>query len=177
MGNAAGGVHIGALGGLWQAAVFGVAGLRAREDGIAVDPHLLPGWAEMRVFRAMAGTLAGLRLDADPARIEVDVETVGELTVAVVEARHAVHVPAGATSWAAKVRDGEPGRRQANDDPPRHCSSPSTARPRDGGAFRRARARHLMDATVALIHVGREALAPAALLDRMGFRPKTFAGW
>ena len=29
MGNAAGGVHMGALGGLWQAAVFGAAGLRA----------------------------------------------------------------------------------------------------------------------------------------------------
>ena len=32
MGNAAGGVHMAALGGLWQAAVFGVAGVRMRED-------------------------------------------------------------------------------------------------------------------------------------------------
>ena len=58
MGNAAGGVHLGALGGLWQAAVFGAAGLRPREDGIAVDPHLLPGWSGNGVSGAMAGTLA-----------------------------------------------------------------------------------------------------------------------
>jgi kojibiose phosphorylase len=54
MGNAAGGVHMGALGGLWQAVVFGVAGLQLREDGIAVDPHLLPGWVEMG-FRSDGG--------------------------------------------------------------------------------------------------------------------------
>ena len=58
MGNAAGGVHMGALGGLWQAAVFGAAGLSAREDGIAVDPHLLPGLDRNGVSGAMAGTLS-----------------------------------------------------------------------------------------------------------------------
>ncbi len=58
MGNAAGGVHMAALGGLWQAAVFGAAGLQARENGIGVDPHLLPGWARNGVSGAMAGTLA-----------------------------------------------------------------------------------------------------------------------
>jgi len=85
MGNAAGGVHMGALGGLWQAAVFGVAGLRPREHGIELDPHLLSGWAEMRCPVRWRGRSLGLRLVADPARIEVDVEDGGELTVAVVE--------------------------------------------------------------------------------------------
>ena len=44
MGNAAGGVHVGALGGLWQAAVLGFAGLRfcgARPDHCA---NLPPSW-------------------------------------------------------------------------------------------------------------------------------------
>ena len=85
MGNAAGGVHMAALGGLWQAAVFGVAGLRAREEGIVLDPQLLSGWAEMRCPVRWRGRSLGLRLVADPARIEVEVEDGGELTVGVVD--------------------------------------------------------------------------------------------
>lgn len=47
MGNAAGGVHAAALGGLWQAAVFGFAGLRLDEDGPRLDPALPPSWSEL----------------------------------------------------------------------------------------------------------------------------------
>jgi kojibiose phosphorylase len=84
MGNAAGGVHMGALGGLWQAAVFGAAGLRACEDGIAVDPHLLPGWTEIVFPVQWRGRQLRLHLEADPRRIEIAVETGDELTLAVV---------------------------------------------------------------------------------------------
>jgi trehalose/maltose hydrolase-like predicted phosphorylase/hydroxymethylpyrimidine pyrophosphatase-like HAD family hydrolase len=48
MGNAAGGVHIGALGGLWQAAVFGFAGVRLERDGLRLDPHLPEIWTGLR---------------------------------------------------------------------------------------------------------------------------------
>ncbi|MGZ5739222.1 MAG: glycosyl hydrolase family 65 protein, partial [Burkholderiales bacterium] len=85
MGNAAGGVHMAALGGLWQAAVFGVAGLRVREDGIVLDPHLLPGWAEMAFPVQWRGRLLRVHLQADPRQIEVTVERGNELTVAVLE--------------------------------------------------------------------------------------------
>ncbi len=44
MGNAAGGVHIAALGGLWQAAVFGFGGLRPHASHIEFDPHLPDTW-------------------------------------------------------------------------------------------------------------------------------------
>ena len=40
----AGGVHIAAQGGIWMTAVFGFAGLRLREDGLALDPHLPDRW-------------------------------------------------------------------------------------------------------------------------------------
>src|SRR5207248_11572705 len=40
MGNAAGGVHAAALGGLWQAAVFGFAAAGWRADGLELAPHL-----------------------------------------------------------------------------------------------------------------------------------------
>lgn len=43
-GNAAGGVHAGAMGGLWQAAVFGFAGLSLGEGGPSVQPNLPPHW-------------------------------------------------------------------------------------------------------------------------------------
>ena len=42
-----GGVHIAALGGLWQTAVFGFAGLSLRRDGIALDPQLPPNWRSL----------------------------------------------------------------------------------------------------------------------------------
>ncbi|HTO62958.1 MAG TPA: glycosyl hydrolase family 65 protein [Bradyrhizobium sp.] len=85
MGNAAGGVHMGALGALWQAAVFGVAGLRMRENGVVLDPHLLPGWAEMAFPLQWRGCLLRVHLQADPRRIEVAVERGIELTVAVID--------------------------------------------------------------------------------------------
>jgi kojibiose phosphorylase len=85
MGNAAGGVHMGALGGLWQAVVFGAVGLRLREDGIAVDPHLLPGWSELAFTVQWPGRLLRLRFEADPRRIEVAVEKGDELAAAVIE--------------------------------------------------------------------------------------------
>src|SRR5512142_3575257 len=47
MGNAAGGVHIAALGGLWQAAVLGAGGLRLREDGVVLDPHMPRTWSSL----------------------------------------------------------------------------------------------------------------------------------
>jgi trehalose/maltose hydrolase-like predicted phosphorylase len=83
MGNAAGGVHMGALGGLWQAAVFGVAGLQLREDGIVVDPHLLPGWVEMVFPVQWRERLVHLRFEANPRRIELAVEKGDELTLRV----------------------------------------------------------------------------------------------
>jgi trehalose/maltose hydrolase-like predicted phosphorylase len=48
MGNSAGGVHMAALGGLWQAAVFGFAGLKATEGGVSVAPRLPASWRSMR---------------------------------------------------------------------------------------------------------------------------------
>lgn len=83
MGNAAGGVHTGALGGLWQAAVFGVAGLHVHENGIAVDPHLLPSWAELRFPVQWRGRSLHLRIEAEPTQIEIAVETGDELTLAI----------------------------------------------------------------------------------------------
>src|SRR3990167_8221841 len=49
MGNSAAGVHVAALGGLWQAAVFGFAGLRLEQDGPVCEPRLPAGWEALRL--------------------------------------------------------------------------------------------------------------------------------
>ena len=85
MGNAAGGVHMGSLAGLWQAVVLGVAGIRIREDGIALDPHLLPGWTEMRCSVQWRGRVVKLTFAANPIRIGVEVGGSGELTIAIID--------------------------------------------------------------------------------------------
>jgi trehalose/maltose hydrolase-like predicted phosphorylase len=40
-------VHAAALGGLWQAIVFGFAGFRAQWDGMSFAPKLLPHWRRL----------------------------------------------------------------------------------------------------------------------------------
>ena len=44
MGNAAGGIHIASLGGVWMSVVMGFAGLYIYDDGLLFDPHLPAQW-------------------------------------------------------------------------------------------------------------------------------------
>lgn len=70
MGNAASGVHLAALGSLWQATLFGCAGVSLREDGIQLDPHLLPSFRAMSFSLLFRGTTLRLRIEREPPRIE-----------------------------------------------------------------------------------------------------------
>jgi kojibiose phosphorylase len=49
MGNSAAGVHVGALGGLWQAAVIGFAGLEVGPKGPALRPNLPATWRRLEL--------------------------------------------------------------------------------------------------------------------------------
>jgi kojibiose phosphorylase len=49
MGNAARGLHMAAMGGLWQAAVMGFAGIRRRGEALAVEPAPPPSWRRFSV--------------------------------------------------------------------------------------------------------------------------------
>ncbi len=64
MGNAAGGVHAAALGGLWQLLVMGFAGVRAWEAGLFVDPRLPARWRRLE----FSLTWRGAWLDFDVRR-------------------------------------------------------------------------------------------------------------
>ncbi len=48
MGNASGGVHAAALGGLWQAAVFGFGGMSLAPNGLSFNPILPADWRDLR---------------------------------------------------------------------------------------------------------------------------------
>lgn len=67
MGNAAKGVHAAALGGLWQAVVFGFAGLRFGEQGPEPQPHLPPQWRGLAMRLQWRGQAHELKLSADGA--------------------------------------------------------------------------------------------------------------
>ncbi len=69
MGNSAGGVHMAALGGLWQAVVMGFAGLDVASGTPRIDPHLPPSWRALR----FAIRWRGQRIDhALPVRREAE---------------------------------------------------------------------------------------------------------
>jgi trehalose/maltose hydrolase-like predicted phosphorylase len=47
MNKSAGGIHIATQAGLWQAVIFGFAGIRLDAQGIHCDPHLPPTWRRL----------------------------------------------------------------------------------------------------------------------------------
>jgi len=61
--SSAGGVHIAALGGLWQAAVFGFAGLSLGADAMGLDPRLPANWRALGFQAHWRGRL--VRIDID----------------------------------------------------------------------------------------------------------------
>lgn len=70
MGNAAGGVHIAALGGMWQAVLFGFSGLSLQENGIAFTPHLPADWKSLRFPLLWRGQK--LKVIITPALLEIE---------------------------------------------------------------------------------------------------------
>lgn len=64
MGNASGGVHAAALGGLWQAAVLGFGGLHLGSDGPTLEPRLPRGWQGLEVSLVFEGRARRLAADS-----------------------------------------------------------------------------------------------------------------
>jgi kojibiose phosphorylase len=80
-GNAAGGVHIAALGGLWQAAVFGMAGIRHRDAGLMLDPHLPPAWEAFSVPLQWRGRTFCVSITRKPDEVAVELRSGDPMTV------------------------------------------------------------------------------------------------
>ena len=72
MGNAADGVHIATMGGLWQAAVFGFGGVRADGDAVRIDPRLPPAWPGLSFPVRWRGTRISVDVRADVVELDLD---------------------------------------------------------------------------------------------------------
>ena len=82
MGNGAAGVHVAALGGLWQAVVFGFAGLQIRPEGLALAPHLPADWRAVRFSVDWRGQRIRIAITAAPLAVEIQAEGKGDIPVA-----------------------------------------------------------------------------------------------
>jgi kojibiose phosphorylase len=72
MGNAAGGVHAAALGGLWQAMIFGFAGFRMQRDGLSFAPNLLPNWQRLSFPLQWRGRKLRVCIEPQAIRVSAD---------------------------------------------------------------------------------------------------------
>jgi HAD superfamily hydrolase (TIGR01509 family) len=68
--GSAGGVHIAALGGLWQAAILGFAGVSLRADALRLEPRLPPNWQALEFHVHWRGRLVGIKVA--PAMLEAE---------------------------------------------------------------------------------------------------------
>ena len=71
MGNAAAGLHMATMGGLWQAAVMGFCGVMRRGEALRLDPQLPEAWKRVRMPLRFRG--AHLHLDVRARKDGVDV--------------------------------------------------------------------------------------------------------
>jgi trehalose/maltose hydrolase-like predicted phosphorylase len=85
MGNAAGGVHMATLGGLWQAVIFGFAGMSLQPDGLAFAPWLPSRWCRLKFSVQWRGRDIALALDREPRTMEVRMTGPAPMTIAAAE--------------------------------------------------------------------------------------------
>jgi len=111
MGNSAGGVHAAAMGSLWQAVVFGLAGLHQDVDDpncLCVEPNLLPNMRRLSV----PYSIRGRQLDLHICRQAIEVHCVaGSAPIKISAAgpsatRRTVFVEPGRTYAAKRTTDG-----------------------------------------------------------------------
>jgi trehalose/maltose hydrolase-like predicted phosphorylase len=71
-GTTAGGLHIATLAGVWQALVYGFAGLRPQRGVLDVAPVLPKAWSALEVRVVFHGTPVTVRLDHDAVRVTAE---------------------------------------------------------------------------------------------------------
>src|ERR1017187_217578 len=101
-GTTGGGLHLAAMGSLWQALAFGVAGLQLTADGVALDPHVPASWTTFTLPVQVRGNAVRITVQRD----RLEIEAAAPITV---------HLPAGiemrtSPRRAAVAQLGEEGR-------------------------------------------------------------------
>jgi trehalose/maltose hydrolase-like predicted phosphorylase len=71
-GTTAGGLHLAAMGSVWQALVFGFAGICPELEGLRVDPRLPPGWGSLGLRLRVRGSRVRVRIEPDCVTVWAD---------------------------------------------------------------------------------------------------------
>ncbi|ACL62778.1 glycoside hydrolase family 65 protein [Methylobacterium nodulans] len=85
-----GGIHIAALGGVWLIAIFGIAGLSLRPDGLAFDPQLPEAWRSLEFRLHWRGRHLIVTIDPAARVFRVALETGSGMPVYVRGSRYLV---------------------------------------------------------------------------------------
>jgi trehalose/maltose hydrolase-like predicted phosphorylase len=96
--GATGGVHIAALGGIWQALAFGFLGMQPSDAGLRFEPHIPKHWGELRLPLRWRGRQ--LRAVARPGAMAITLESGDPVALAIGSADWRM-VAAGETLRAA----------------------------------------------------------------------------
>lgn len=81
--GATGGVHIAALGGMWQALAFGFMGMRPQREGLRFEPHIPASWGTLRLPVQWRGSRLRITATAAPASVTIAVEDGPPVTLAI----------------------------------------------------------------------------------------------
>jgi hypothetical protein len=71
-GATAAGLHLATMGGLWQAVVWGVAGLRPAGRALSIDPRPLQAWGRLDIRLRFRGSSVRVVVEPDRARVDAD---------------------------------------------------------------------------------------------------------
>lgn len=104
MGNAASGVHIATLGGLWQAAVFGFGGMSPTATGLRCDPHLPAAWRALRFPVQWRGRLVRIAICQAPLTLTATLVHGQSLPIEVGSLRHELHA---GQAWTCRLSQDE----------------------------------------------------------------------
>jgi len=94
-GVSAGGVHIAALGGLWQVAILGFAGVALQGGTLSFNPHLPADWHSLAFRVQWRGRRVRIRIEQSGRMVNATLEAGESLTIAVRDELH--QIPAGHT--------------------------------------------------------------------------------
>jgi len=71
-GTTSGGLHLATMGGVWQALVFGFAGVRAGPTGLTLDPWLPDAWNALEVNLRYRGRPVRITIEPDTLTLDAD---------------------------------------------------------------------------------------------------------
>lgn len=85
-GSTSAGLHLATMGGVWQAVVFGFAGIRPGAEELQLDPRLPSGWRSLRIQLRFRGQVVRVHIDHEHVSVAtaapVPVRLAGELVQA-----------------------------------------------------------------------------------------------